>query len=277
MSQTPPDKSLPETYEQWIARYGKVYKDAEEKQKRFLIFKNNLEFIESFNAALNKSYKISIHQFADQINEEFRASHNEYKSSQGQRTMRKTSFRPAILDALRPIHSGSQSSSIFSCGGTNLPTGSSFSVAAVKIFSCGGTNLPTGSSFGVAAVKIPSQRYFKGPELLVDLQDYDYSLDLWSLGCMFVGMIFRKEPFFYGHDNHEQLVKIAKGVEGTCDTKKEASHVAKIKGYEKVPADNEEALLKWWPANLCRLPLMPEDLLFNFTLVEFSLEIVVKN
>ncbi|RZS04668.1 hypothetical protein BHM03_00035030 [Ensete ventricosum] len=26
------------------------------------------------------------------------------------------------------------------------------------------------------------------PELLVDLQDYDYSLDMWSLGCMFAGM-----------------------------------------------------------------------------------------
>ncbi|XP_040936097.1 casein kinase II subunit alpha-4, chloroplastic isoform X2 [Gossypium hirsutum] len=55
-----------------------------------------------------------------------------------------------------------------------------------------------------------ASRYFKGPELLVDLQDYDYSLDLWSLGCMFAGMIFRKEPFFYGHDNYDQLIKIAK-------------------------------------------------------------------
>jgi casein kinase II subunit alpha len=61
-----------------------------------------------------------------------------------------------------------------------------------------------------------ASRYFKGPELLVDLQDYDYSLDMWSLGCMFAGMIFRKEPFFYGHDNHDQLVKIAK-VLGTDD------------------------------------------------------------
>lgn len=33
------------------------------------------------------------------------------------------------------------------------------------------------------------RRYFKGPELLVDLQDYDYSLDMWSLGCMFAGMV----------------------------------------------------------------------------------------
>lgn len=61
-----------------------------------------------------------------------------------------------------------------------------------------------------------ASRYFKGPELLVDLQDYDYSLDLWSLGCMFAGMIFRREPFFHGHDNHDQLVKIAR-VLGTRD------------------------------------------------------------
>jgi serine/threonine protein kinase len=47
-------------------------------------------------------------------------------------------------------------------------------------------------------------------ELLVDYQEYDYALDLWSLGCMLSGMIFRKEPFFHGHDNYDQLVKIAK-------------------------------------------------------------------
>jgi casein kinase II subunit alpha len=55
-----------------------------------------------------------------------------------------------------------------------------------------------------------ASRYFKGPELLVDFQEYDYSLDLWSVGCMFASMIFRKEPFFHGHDNFDQLVKIAK-------------------------------------------------------------------
>lgn len=26
-----------------------------------------------------------------------------------------------------------------------------------------------------------ASRYFKGPELLVDFQEYDYSLDMWSL------------------------------------------------------------------------------------------------
>lgn len=55
-----------------------------------------------------------------------------------------------------------------------------------------------------------ASRYFKGPELLVDFQMYDYSLDMWSLGAMFASMIFKKEPFFHGHDNYDQLVKIAK-------------------------------------------------------------------
>jgi casein kinase II subunit alpha len=55
-----------------------------------------------------------------------------------------------------------------------------------------------------------ASRYYKGPELLVDLQLYDYSLDMWSLGCMLAGMIFKKEPFFQGRDNYDQLVKIAR-------------------------------------------------------------------
>jgi len=61
-----------------------------------------------------------------------------------------------------------------------------------------------------------SSRHFKGPELLVDNQKYDYSLDMWSLGCMYAAMIFRKDPFFAGFDNHNQLVRIAK-VLGTDD------------------------------------------------------------
>ena len=53
-----------------------------------------------------------------------------------------------------------------------------------------------------------ASRYFKGPELLVDYQLYDYSLDMWSLGAMAASMIFRKEPFFHGSDNTDQLLQI---------------------------------------------------------------------
>lgn len=54
-----------------------------------------------------------------------------------------------------------------------------------------------------------ASRHFKGPELLVGIRDYDYSLDIWSLGCVLAGMVFQKDKFFYGEDNDDQLVKIA--------------------------------------------------------------------
>ncbi|KAK6458015.1 casein kinase II, alpha subunit cell cycle control, cell division, chromosome partitioning [Scheffersomyces xylosifermentans] len=64
-----------------------------------------------------------------------------------------------------------------------------------------------------------ASRYHKGPELLINLQQYDYSLDLWSVGCMIAAIIFKKEPFFRGDSNNDQLVQIAK-VLGTEDLMK---------------------------------------------------------
>lgn len=66
--------SLSERHEQWMSKHGKVYKDAAEKEKRYQIFKDNLAYIESFNMAGNKSYKLKINHLADQTNEEFKAS-----------------------------------------------------------------------------------------------------------------------------------------------------------------------------------------------------------
>lgn len=59
-------------------------------------------------------------------------------------------------------------------------------------------------------------RYHKGPELLVNLQQYDYSLDLWLVGCMLAAIVFKREPFFRGDSNNDQLVQIAK-VLGTAN------------------------------------------------------------
>lgn len=47
--------------------------------------------------------------------------------------------------------------------------------------------------------------------LLSDGVFFNYHVLFASLFCVAVLMqIFRKEPFFYGHDNQDQLVKIAK-------------------------------------------------------------------
>nr|KAF6471010.1 casein kinase 2 alpha 1 [Molossus molossus] len=79
-----------------------------------------------------------------------------------------------------------------------------------------------------------ASRYFKGPELLVDYQMYDYSLDMWSLGCMLASMIFRKEPFFHGHDNYDQLVRIAKvlGTEDLYDYIDKYDHQSRLTARE---------------------------------------------
>jgi len=59
-------------------------------------------------------------------------------------------------------------------------------------------------------------RFYKGPELLVDIRDYDYSLDVWGVGCMMAALLFKKPVFFRGADEFDQLVKIAQ-VLGTDD------------------------------------------------------------
>ncbi|XP_030456587.1 senescence-specific cysteine protease SAG12-like [Syzygium oleosum] len=70
---------MQERHEQWMAHHGQVYKDAAEKERRFVIFKNNVEFIESFNKAADKPYKLGINGFTDLTNKEFQPFGNGYK------------------------------------------------------------------------------------------------------------------------------------------------------------------------------------------------------
>lgn len=61
-----------------------------------------------------------------------------------------------------------------------------------------------------------ASRHYKSPELILSDGMYDYSLDIWSLGCTFAEMLFLKHPIFKGKNNTDQLLKIAK-VLGTKD------------------------------------------------------------
>lgn len=85
------------------------------------------------------------------------------------------------------------------------------------------------------SVRVAS-RYFKSPELLLENTRYDYSLDLWSLGCLLAGLIFKKEPFFHGSDNFDQLIKIVKVV-GSEDI------LSYIEKFKLKPNKNYDGLL----------------------------------
>nr|GMD04490.1 senescence-specific cysteine protease SAG39-like [Ipomoea batatas] len=96
--------SMLERHEEWMVRYGRSYKDDAEKAKRFKIFKENVEFIESFNKAGNLSYKLGINQFTDLTNEEFSSTmFCDEKASPRPKPSKPVSFLNVSLDQI-PDH-----------------------------------------------------------------------------------------------------------------------------------------------------------------------------
>jgi casein kinase II subunit alpha len=78
--------------------------------------------------------------------------------------------------------------------------------------------------FGLADFYLPNKaynvrvasRHYKAPELLLGYEYYDYGIDMWGVGCIMAGLLFRREPFFRGKDNKDQLSKIV-SVLGSAD------------------------------------------------------------
>ena len=116
-----------------------------------------------------------------------------------------------------------------------------------------------------------SSRPYKSPELLLNYQLYDFSMDIWSLGCMLAAMLFKKDHFFLGRDNQDQLAKIV-AVLGSNDffdyIKKyqiviEAQDYALYKNKPKIPFKN---FINEEVADLCTddaLDLLSKMLLYD--------------
>jgi cathepsin L len=60
-------------------KYGRTYTNSSELEKRRKIFKENLEYIENFNNAGNKSYKLGLNPYSDLTSEVFLASYTGLK------------------------------------------------------------------------------------------------------------------------------------------------------------------------------------------------------
>ncbi|TKY66750.1 Senescence-specific cysteine protease SAG39 [Spatholobus suberectus] len=214
-----------ERHEKWMAQYGKIYKDAAEKEKRFKIFKNNVQFIESFNAAGDKPFSLSINQFADLHNEEFKVLLiNGNKKAHSVGTATETSFKygsvtkiPATMDwrkrgAVTPIKDQGtcQSCWAFSTVATieglhQITAGELVSLSEQELVDC---------------VKGDSEGCHGG-----------YAEDAFEFIAKKGGIA---SEAYYPY----------KGKDRTCKVTKETHGVARIKGYEKVPANSEKALLK---------------------------------
>ncbi|XP_065855291.1 senescence-specific cysteine protease SAG39-like [Euphorbia lathyris] len=217
------DASVRAQHEQWMARYGRVYKDSNEKEMRFNVFKQNVHLIESFNKDEAKSFKLGINQFADLTNEEFKTSRNRFKGHMcseqaGPFRYENISAVPTSMDwrkkgAVTAIKDQGQCGSCWAFstvaaveGITQLTSGKLISLSEQELVDCDTKGEDQGCEGGLMD---DGFKFIIGNQGITTETNYPYD-----------------------------------AADGTCKTKKEANHAAKITGYEDVPANDEAALMK---------------------------------
>ncbi|KAL3533793.1 hypothetical protein ACH5RR_007314 [Cinchona calisaya] len=221
MSRNLNEASMIEKHEQWMAQYGTVYKNEIEKANRYKIFKENVEFIESFNKAGTKSFKLGINKFADLTNEEFRATRNGYKPKE----CKGTSFRYENVSAVPSSMDWRKKGAVTGIKDQGQ-CGCCWAFSAVAAME------------GIHQLKSGKLISLSEQELVdCDTSGEDQGCNGGLMDDAFTFIINNKGLTTEGNYPYQ-------AVDGTCNTNKEASHAAKITGFEDVTANSESALLK---------------------------------
>ncbi|GAY46166.1 hypothetical protein CUMW_094900 [Citrus unshiu] len=214
---------LIELFESWMSKHGKTYKCIEEKLHRFEIFKENLKHIDQRNKEVT-SYWLGLNEFADMSHEEFK---NKYLGLKPQFPTRRQpsaefSYRdvealPKSVDwrkkgAVTPVKNQGSCGSCWAFstvaaveGINQIVSGNLTSLSEQELIDCD-TSFNNGCNGG--------------------LMDYAFKYIVAS------GGLHKEEDYPY-------LME-----EGTCEDKKEEMEVVTISGYQDVPENDEQSLLK---------------------------------
>ncbi|KAG0491383.1 hypothetical protein HPP92_004781 [Vanilla planifolia] len=220
------EEEVLQLYEDWLLKHQKSYNAMDEKERRFEVFRDNLQYIDEHNAGKH-SFSLGLNRFADLTNEEYRAQFLGLRSSGRRRRLAGVgSDRYRFLD------------------GESLPESIDWrekgAVNAIKDQgSCGSC-----WAFSATAAIEGINQIVTGDLISLseqELVDCDRS---YNEGCNGGLMDYAFEFVIAngGIDTEEDYPYT--GVDGICDKIRELADVVTITDYEEVPGYSEKSLQK---------------------------------
>ncbi|KAH1063663.1 hypothetical protein J1N35_028650 [Gossypium stocksii] len=218
MSRTIYESAIVDKHEQWIVDYSRKYESKLEKEKRLNIFKDNLKYIESFNNDKNKSFKLSLNKFADMTHDEFIVAHTGYKMGDNSSMSQSTSF---MYESFSDVP-------------TSIDWRAKGTVTAIK-------------NQGDCVAAIEGIIQIKTGKLisLSEQQLLDCSTNGGNQGCRGGWMLNAFDYIVQNQGITTEEDYPYQSMPETCDTEKQINRVdVIINGYQMVPINDEQALLK---------------------------------